>query len=94
MYTRQLLAIVKGLNLKARLRCGSRPQLTFEIKWYFLSFFLNKFKAWIMNDMTASETPTNLELQLALLYLVANRTKAGRKNRDITMKDTRTWKRD
>ena len=47
-----------------------------------------------MNDMTASETPTNLELQLALLYLVANRIKAGRKNRDITMKDTRTWKRD
>lgn len=46
-----------------------------------------------MSDMTASETPTNLELQLALLYLVANRIKAGRKNRDITMKDTRTEKR-
>ena len=45
MYIRQPLAIVKGPNLKARLRRGSRPQLTFEIKWYFLSFFfLSKFR--------------------------------------------------
>ena len=46
-YTRDCLAIVKGLNLKARLKCYSRLQLVFEIfeiKLPFLSpFFLNKF---------------------------------------------------
>lgn len=47
----------------------------------------------IMNNVSDSETSANLELQLALLGLFANKIKPRRKT-DMIIKDTRMWERD